>query len=378
MQRGAWLWRLVVVAGLVALPLSGALGNASEESVKLGGLRIGGHINSIASRLDQNFTGGGSEDTGAVDVNSLELGVTASPLRYVDASVVFLMEEGLDSGRATQDIDVDQAFVVLAGTHRVLADRPERRDMNVSPWYFKLGKFYSPFATQMDYHTFDVISEPQTLALGETLESTWMVGVAPSDHWRAYAGAFSGDGGDTEAGRGEDADLDDAVVGVDWTASRAGLSVQWTNNINNSIALIGELGRAADENGGVSLYGRLEGGSLLFQAAYVTVTDDYRAGPLAGLTPDALTLELTGRGLVRVGGRPLDATLVYEQTDEWVDHPETVRGAVVDVGVLPGVTGSLEYIDRDYDPALSTRLDDEELVSARVSVEFAELVGSDA
>lgn len=374
MVRGAWLWRLVVVAGLVVSGASGASGQSPGDSIDPGGLRIGGEIKSVATHLSQDFLTGEGADTGAVDVNTLELSLGAAPHRYVDANVVFLMEEELDSGRAGQSLDLDQAYVVLAGTDRVLADRPEREDLDVSPWYLKVGKFYSPFGTRMEYHTFDVISEPQTLALGETLESIWMLGIAPSDRWKAYAGVFSGDGGDTESGGPEDEDLDDAVVGFDWQSSRVGVSVQWTNNLNNSVTLIEELGSGADENGGVSLYGRLEAGSLLLQAAWVSATDEYEAGPLTGGTPEALTLELTGRDLARVGGRSLDGTLVYERTDEWIDHPETVQGVVVDAALLPGVMASLEYLERDFDPALSNRLDDETLVSAQVSVGFAELL----
>ncbi len=370
MRHNTGLWRLLLVVGLVVLPA----GEAARGAVDPGGLRFGGAVRSVAAHLDQDFLGGGGADTGSVDVNTLELSVGASPHRYVDANVVLLMEEGLDSGRAGQGLDVDQAYVVLAGTERVLADRPGREDVNACPWYLKLGKFYSPFGTRMAYHTFDVISEPQTLALGETLESLWMVGLAPSDGWKAYAGVFGGDGGDTESGRAEDDDLDDLVVGLDWRTPRSELSVQWTNSINNSGTLIRELGPGADENGGLSLYGRLEGGPLLVQAAWVTATDEYEAGPLAGGTPEALTLELTARDLVRVGNRPLDGTLVYERTDEWIDHPEEVRGAVVDLGLMPGVMASLQYVRRDFDPVLANRLDQESLVAAQVSVGFSELL----
>lgn len=348
----------------------------------LGGVHVGGHVHTLATHLDQEFQNGTSADTGAVDVSSLELALTSSPAAAVDASVTLLMEEELDDGRAGQDFDVDQAYVVLAGNHRVLADQPKRDGFDVSPWYLKAGKFYIPFGTSMDYHTFDVISEPQTLALAETLESAFQVGYSSRAGVNLYAGAFSGDGADSEQGRPADEEINDFVVGVDYSFGPGSLSAQWTNNLNNSITLISEAGPTARGVGGLSLFADVHPGPVRLQVAHVAALDEYEAGPLTGGAaanprPSATTVELTYGGLGRLGSGPVDGTLVYERTDEWLNHPEAVYGAVVDVSLFTGATGSVEYLQRAYDSNFSNRLSDEELVSFRVAVEFGDLLGAD-
>lgn len=372
---------VLLITGILLLAMTTTPLKAQSNNIelgKLGGVTLGGHINTLASSLDQSFQDGTSADTGAIDINSVELGLTASPMKHVDAHVVWLREEGLDDGSPGDAFAVDQAYVTIAGNNRVLADRPERNNFDVTPYYVKAGKMYSPFGTQMGYHTFDVVSEPQTLALAETLESSVLFGYTPSDKLNVYAGIFSGDGADSEDGSAEDNDLDDAVVGVDYSREFGSFSAQWTNNINNSIALTNELGSGADANGGVSLYASASGGPVTLQVAHVRATDNYERGNLADSQPTATTVELTYSGLAEFNGRPVDGTLVYEQTDEWLDHPSDVYGAVIDVPVTRGVTGSVEYISRDYEQAYSTQLDDEELISAQLSVGFSELLSEES
>jgi len=91
-------------------------------------------------------------------------------------------------------------------------------------------------------------------------------------------------------------------------------------------------------------------------------------------SPRATTVELTYSDFGSVLNRTVTGTLVYERTDEWVDHPENVYGAVLDVPIINDVTGSLEYIQREYDSDFSTGLNREELVSFRMAVGFEELL----
>lgn len=352
-----------------------------ELSEAIGGLKIGGHVHSLATNLDQDLSGSGSNHSGAIDVNSVELSLIASPLRAVDANVTWLLEEGFpDQGAPDDNFNVDQAYVVLSGNKRALTDREGRSNFNVNPWYAKVGKQYVPFGTQMEYHTFDVISEPQTLALSETLESSFLLGYTPSVKWKLYGGVFSGDGGDTEGGTAEDDDIDDFFLGLDAYHDYGGMvSLQWMNNINNSIALVEEAGPGVEEVGGLSAFGSWSHGNVKLQLAHVRALDEYDTGPLipsgsGQAQPVATTMEVTYKGVTKLGDRPVNGTLVFDSTDEWAGHPDQVLGAVVDVAILPGVTGSVEYLTRDYDNTSSSGLEDERLISARVAVGFEELV----
>jgi hypothetical protein len=368
------------VLAFTAFPSSARTPNKIDLGEALGGMKIGGHVHSIATSRARDFQDDTSGDTSAIDVNSVELSLAASPLKAVDANVTWLMEEGFpDGGSPGQSFAVDQAYVVLSGNSRVLTKREERGDFDVSPWYAKIGKQYIPFGTEMEYHTFDVISEPQTLQMAETLESSVLLGYTPSETVNIYGGAFSGSGGDFEAGSAQDNEIDDYFLGLDVRHAFDGtISLQWMNNINNSIALTTEAGTSAEVVGGFSGYASTALGPVRLQLAHVRALDEYDNGGLvtsgAGQDqPAATTLEVSYAGLAQIMGRSVTGTLVYDSTEEWLDHPDQTWGAVVDATVFPGVTGSVEYLDRDYDRTYSGFLADERIISARLAVGFEDL-----
>lgn len=365
---------LVVMVMSTALVTHAKEGDPVRLSEALDGIRLGGHVHSIATGLRQEFRDGTRDDTSALDVNSVELGLTASPVQAVDANVTVLLEEELDGGTPGDGFAVDQAYVVLAGNHRPLVERNGRDRFEVNPWYLKAGKFYVPFGTRMDYHTFDVISEPQTLALAETLESQVTLGYTPFEGLDAYVGAFSGDGADSEGGSARDNELDDVYAGVDLNRDPVSLSLQWTNNLNNSIALVEETGAQARAVGGLSVYGSLSRGAATLQLAHVRALDAYEDTlGASGNDPTSTSVEVTYNSLLQLYDQAFTGTLVYERTDEWVRHPETVHGLVVDAPLFEGTTASLQYLERTYDA--SSRLEDERLLSARLAVGFQELLG---
>lgn len=334
-------------------------------------LTINGHIHALATSQSQELLAGNSFDSGAVDVNSVELGLTASPHQNVDATVVWLLEEGLNSGTPDQGFAVDQAYVTIAGSERMLTGGRGREGLDESPLYAKVGKFYVPFGTKLGYHTFDVISEPQSLALSETLDSQFMLGFTPGEELNVYAGAFSGSGPEQDANQ----TIDDFYLGADLNPGFGSFSAAWTNNLNNSIALSNELNAGEDAVGGVALYGSASAGPGRLQLQYVSALDEYTQGNFNGRQPTAITSELTLTEITRVAGKPVDFTLVYGVTEEWFDHPETTRGAVVDVSLVKGVTASAEYVNQEYDPALSSRLSETDVFSVRLATSFSELLG---
>lgn len=365
---------IAVLSLMVGLLSAGTPARAQQqESVEefLGGISFGGHIHALATSQSQDLRSGNSNDSGTVDVNSVELGLTASPHKNVDASIVWLLEEGLNSGAPGDEFAVDQAFVTIAGNRRMLSDGKGRGGLSGSPLYATVGKFYVPFGTKLGYHTFDVVSEPQSLALSETLESQFMLGFTPSSRLNAYAGAYSGSGPEEN----ENQSIDDFYLGTDLTLGIGSFSAGWTNNINNSITLSSELNAAEDAVAGVALYGSLSGGPAQLQLQYVSAMDDYAQGSFAGNQPTAMTSELTLGEIVPIGNRAADFTLVYGVTDEWPAHPETTQGAVVDVPMVDGVVASAEYINREYDPALSGSVSETDIFSLRLATGFSNLLG---
>ncbi|MFB6260831.1 MAG: hypothetical protein ABEK42_09155, partial [Thiohalorhabdaceae bacterium] len=160
--------KIVPAPALAGLLAAGPVWAADGGSGFLSSMELGGHLHTLAHYRETAAVGGDTDQASDIHVNSLELGLTASPQRFLDAEVVWLMEEEQGGGSPGQTFAVDQAFVTLSGNPRMLQEHPQRGEVAASPFYLQAGKFYAPFATQLDYHTFDVVAEPPTLALGET------------------------------------------------------------------------------------------------------------------------------------------------------------------------------------------------------------------
>ncbi|MFB6344269.1 MAG: LbtU family siderophore porin [bacterium] len=363
----------VVLSFVVGLTVVGSNGQAQtqKDSEFPGGVSLKGHIHALATSQSQDLQSGGSNDSAAIDVNSIQLGLTASPHQSVDASVVWLLENGLNSGAPGDGFAVDQAYVTISGTRRMLSEGKGRNELSGSPLYTRVGKFYVPFGTKLQYHTFDVVSLPQSLQLSETLESQIMLGYTPSSRLNVFAGLYSGAGPE----RDDNQSIDDFYLGADVQSGIGSVSATWTNNINNSSVLAGELSPAENANGGLSVYGRATTGPAKFQLQYVSTLDKYTQGNFNNNTPSAITTELTLIDIVNFRDRSLDFTFIYEVTDGWFDHPETTQGAVVDVPLVEGVTVSTEYVNRDFDPASASRLSATDVISFRLATGFSNLLG---
>lgn len=360
-KNNARLWIPGLIAGLATL------GFAGQSSAHM---EIGGHLNVIASQSDTEDMSGNSDTVSDVNVSSLEVGLVAGPTRHADVNVVWLLEEEPGGGSPDQGFAVDQAFLTLSGTGRMLSERPDRENMEDSPLYLQAGKMYIPFAINLEYHTFDVISEPETLGMGETLESALLVGYSPTGVAHVYGGIYGGRGAD----EGTDDDLNDYILGLNAEFDPAGFVVQWTNNINNSITLIDELDANEEANAGLTVNGHASLGPATFQISYVTAQDEYAIGDFANQQPSAWNTEITFDGL-NLGSREWAVTGLYGQTDEWYDHPESTAGLVVDTSISDAITFSFEYLHREYDNKLSSGADQEDLFAVRLSTEFSEMLG---
>ncbi len=370
------VWILFLPA---AVPASGG-----EGMDFLSAMEFGGHLHTLATFHQRTDAAGEVTAVSGVHVNSLELGLTASPHRFLDANVVWLLEEGVGGGSAGQSFAVDQAFVTLSGNPRMLKDLEQRRGMAGAPFYLQAGKFYAPFATQLNYHTFDVVAEPPTLALGETLETGVRLGYYP-DGIHLFAGAFGGpgqDGGPLDADRDGEIErenaLDDYFAGASLEGALGQVTVQWMSNINNGLTLQDELGRGTDgsltgqaekASPGMAAYLRTGLGPLILQGSYVRVRDEYEHGVMAGHRPSAAAGELTYRV-----NHTWEITGVYHHTDDWPGHAQRGVGGVVGIRLAPGLSVAAQYLQRTHDRDLSGT-DRERVAAVLLDVEFGELFG---
>jgi len=371
---------LLLLAGLLAG--GEAQADPEERPDFLSSMEIGGHLHTLAT-YHETEAAGGTEEVSDIFVNSLEVGLAASPYRFLDANVVWLLEEAPGGGSPGQPFAVDQAFVTLSGTPHMLKRRENRRDMAGPPWYLQAGKFYIPFATDLNYHTFDVVSEPPTLVLGETLESGVRLGYYP-DGIHVFGGVFGGRGQEGAADRipsdepDQDEKLNDFFAGLSLQGGPGKVAVRWMSNLNNSITLQDEVGhqadgdptaRTEDANPGLAVYVRTRAGPVTLQGAYVSAQNEYEQGLLAGHRPRAATGELTYRfdGI-------WEATAVYQHTGDWPGHARRGIGAVVGARLAPGLSVAAEYLERSHHRAHSS-IRGERLASLLLDVEFGEMFG---
>jgi hypothetical protein len=350
-------------------------------------LEIGGHAMVTASHLDADERSGDSSTISDLNVNSLELGMRFSPLRQADVNVVWLLEEEPGGGRPDDGFVVDQAFITLSGNGRMLAETGDRDGFDDSPWYMQAGKMYLPFSTFFEYHTFDVISEPETLQLGETLETSVLLGYS-TDTFNVFGAVFGGrgvHGNANPAADGDDDELNDFLLGGSVDLDQGTVALSWMSNLNNSIGLVDTFEELADDEdpafasedevGGLNVYGGVDLGPARLQISYVTALDDYTVGSWAGNRPSALWGELTFGGLA-VGGRELAVTGVYGQTDEWAGHAESTYGVVVDTALADGITLAAQYLHREYDEEFGGGLDTEDLFALQLTAEFGWISGN--
>jgi hypothetical protein len=371
------------------LAFSPAQAADGQELSFLQSMEFGGHLHSIGIYHEKTPQQGNTDSRSDIQVNSVELGLASSPRPYMDTNIVWLLEEPTNGGSAGQSFAVDQAFVTLSATPRMLREHDQRDDMDGPPVYAQVGKFYAPFATRINYHTFDVVSEPPTLALGETLESGLRLGYRP-ENFHVFGGVFGGPGthgGDindannndaVDAGEAQNEQLDDFYAGVGVDGALGQITVQWMSNLNSSIALQNELNltedgeptdRAEEANAGVNVYARTGTGPLTLQGSYVAVQEDYERGAMAGHQPAAATGELTYRA-----NDTWQATAVYHYTDDWPGHAERGVGGVIGARLAPGLSLAGQVLHREHDSGLSNT-DSENLAAVLLDAEFGAVFG---
>lgn len=229
-----------------------------------------------------------------------ELGIAAEVNDWVSAETVLLFEED------DTDLEVDVALVTIAN--------PEQ------PWFVSSGLFYEPFGT---FET-NLISDPLTLEIAETRESSVLVGVEKN----GFSGGMYAFNGDLSEDGDDDIDNFGVFAGYAQETENGSFAANlgYINDIGDSDTLqdvIQENIDAAtveysDQVAGISIDGKFTYGSLNVFAEYIMATDDFEAAELpfktGGAEPEAFNVEVGYSFNVR--GIPMTVALAYQGTDE--------------------------------------------------------------
>lgn len=262
-------------------------------------------------------------------------GIAAQINDWVAGEITLLYEED------DTDLEVDVATVTI--------DQPD------APWFVVAGQHYVPFGT---YKT-QLVSDPLTLEIGETRETTVFGGVRVEG---ITAGVYAFNG-DLDEDGDDDIDAFGAVVGYSQATENIsfGGQVSYISDIGDSDGLQDTVNDNLndamtdydDQVAGVAVDATFTTGPFTLIAEYVTATDSFHEDELAfdggGAEPSAFNIE-AGYSFT-IAGKNATAAIAYQGTDEAValDLPEERIAVGLSIEVMKNTTLSFEWAhDDDY------------------------------
>ncbi|MBK1727030.1 LbtU family siderophore porin [Halorhodospira neutriphila] len=282
-------------------------------------------------------------------VATAELGATAQLQERTQATVVLLHEDGSD-----EEIEVDQAHIQM-------------RDAS-GTWGLRAGRLYLPWG---DYTTYTV-SDPLTLALGETretaVEGTFRRGGLTARAY-AYNGELQPDGEDRIDSAGASLAYRVPVGGATLTA-QAG----YTSSLGDADELQAAIQDATDDSivdetvGAWDASLRLEGDRLSLIGEYMAAVEAFPAASLGvseAPRPRAGSLEAAWH--TQAWQRKATLAVGYQGTEEATEAfglPEERLVAAASVLLRPATRLSLEWRSDDYAEA------DGDAVTAQLALTF--------
>ncbi len=296
-----------------------------------------------------------ADDRDGIDLTlaTLELGFDLQPTPWVNGHLLFLFEED-----ETDPPEIDEAIITLANP-------------NASPFSLAVGRMYAPFGNFESA----LISDPLTLALGETRETVMQVGcVARGFHALAYL--FDGNAG------GGVADHSGLKLGY----HRAGgdrapgydLGISWIGNLADTDSLreaVTDPDRLGDGVAGWSTHATLHWRHFTLVGEYLGAVASFDAADLgfngAGARPAAWNLEVE-RAFEYPGGEAIFA-IAWQRTREALslELPETRWLVGFSLSLREHATLAFEYLhDEDYAPGDGGSGGNSEVFSARLALSF--------
>jgi len=319
--------------------------------------------------IDKSLSG--TEDTRDSDIvlATAALGIDIDFHKYAKGHVLFLWEED-----ETEPVDLDEGTLALGGTENF-------------PFFLVAGKFYIPFGMFNSHF----ITDPLTLELGETRETSVMVGFA-NDMFELKAGAFNGDVSQSRTHDTINSFYGCAAVTIPpkWLGGvELSGGVSCTNNIadsDNVQDLINPAlnGRVDDLVPGLGAWLSVSYGMFTLELEYVGALADFEAGELIfdgshvgkRSAPKAWNVELAVSPMER-----LELAARYGGSDEirgGIDPaiagaglpleafiPKSQYGVVASYNIWGPITVSLEYLFNIFQ-----NIDKQHVITGQLAAEF--------
>ena len=320
-------------------------------------VELHGTLEVEASYTDTNLKDPAAEDTEESDIvlATAELGIDIDFHKYARGHVIFLWEED-----DTEPVDLNEGTITLGETQNF-------------PFFLVGGKFSVPFGMFNSHF----ISDPLTLELGETRESSLLVGFA-NEIFELKAGAFNGD----VQKIGKDNRINSFVgcanvtVSSDWLKGvELSLGLSYTNNIADSDnfqdLVVTPTGQIDDLVGGLGVWLSASYKMFTLEMEYIGALDDFKANEFTfdkarKSEPKAWNFELAVSPMEK-----LELAVRYAGTEEIrlgvADGflPESQWGVVASYNIWGPVTVSLEYM---YDKFEND--DKQHIITGQLAAEF--------
>jgi hypothetical protein len=341
-------------------------------------VRLHGTLEVEASYTATDFRGhpidkslSGTENTRDSDIvlATAELGIDIDFHKYARGHVLFLWEED-----ETEPVDLDEGTITLGGTEDF-------------PFFLIAGKFYVPFGNFNSHF----ITEPLTLELGETRESSVLIGFA-SDIIELNVGAFNGNVSQSRTHDKINSFYASANVTIpsEWLRGvELSGGVSYINNIadsDNLQDLVNPLlgGRIDDLEPGLGAWLSATYRMFTLELEYIGALGDFRAGELVfdgshlgkRSAPKAWNVELAVSPMerlelaVRYGGSDeirggIDPAIAAAGLPLEAFIPKTQYGAVASYNIWGPITVSLEYLHNIFQ-----NVDKQHIITGQLAAKF--------
>lgn len=291
-------------------------------------------------------------DVSDIAVATVELGLEARLNDWTRASVVLLYEED------DTELDVDAATLTFGNP-------------DASPLYLTVGRTVVPFGRFVTH----MVSDPFTLEIGETYETTALVGFE-SDGLYGSAFLFNGDADE----EGDDDTISNGGLNLGYAHEGDNgsfdVSVSYLSDLADTDALTDTVGgTVSDEVAAWSAYVAYARGPFTVLGEYLAASDRFDAGDLAfdgrGAKPSAWNVE--AGYTFELAGKESTVAIGYQNTEEalGLELPEERLSVGLSVAMMENTAVSFEWArDEAYETADGGTGQDGDTVTAQLAVEF--------
>lgn len=289
-------------------------------------------------------------DTSDIAVATVELGLEAELSDWARANVVLLYEEDATA------LDVDAATLTFGNTESV-------------PFYLTIGRTVVPFGRFVSH----LVSDPLTLELGETSETTALVGFKQGSF---YGNAFVFNG-DTDTGSDDTIDNGGLNLGYALEGETGfDISLSYLSDLSDADAITDAIGNTVEDDVPAwNAYLAVTHGPFTALAEYLAASDSFATGELdfrgRGAEPSAWNVELGYT--FELAGKESTFAIGYQGTDEALDLdlPEQRLLVGLSVALAEYTSVSFEWArDEDYAVADGGTGEDSDTFTVQVALEF--------